>query len=650
MIPVRLILTNYGPFRGEHVVELKPMIYSVVARDEEDLERSNWIGKTWFMSAFRYALFGKHTGRLKDDMITDGEEEGSVRLDTDGPFSIIRSKKRGSSEQLVVVREVGDAGAKQDRAQELIEELIGFDREDFDASCWVRQKGSNDIVVADPAVRTDMVSGWMNLGPLQRAYEIESKRLQQILDREDEIVRRTEQLNGMIESVGDPKQMVENAKRLKKSIAETERKLQAVEKQFELSNKIERLRLLKEQLDELVERGKALKADMLERAKEGNFSDAETRDSENQLRTAEIKCREARVELDKIKRLVTGEGFDGICPVMKRDCPVAEQVNETTRKMHAECEKAAKRVVTEDSYRQEVVAVRDKMRRYSEVKTANFGRLEAMRAQAKQLIDEIDVLQKDVSEADVDPAETRREYSTLQTQIAAERGELAAAGKYIASLKEWRRELETLAEERKSIAPKMVVCREAAHVLGRTGAQKEIASAYLGEIEDGANECLGGAGIDLAVKASWGRPGTELASHCSSCGHPFPRGKRAKACEKCGEKRGPHIVEKLELEISSRSNGAAEDVAGLAMQLSAAAWLRARRQAAWSAMFIDEPFAGADARVGELLAGQLVRMLGGRYSFRQAIITSHNAALTEMMPGRILITRLKNGDRRIEVL
>lgn len=648
MIPIKLTLTNYGPFYGEHVIELGPVIYSVVATDELDPERSNWIGKSWFLSAFVYALFGKHPGRLKDRMISDGESEGIIRLDLDTGLSIVRSKKRGVSEQLVV-RRPDFEDAKQESAQEIIEETIGFSYGDFRASCWIRQKGANDIIVVDPAIRTNMVSSWMGLGLLQKACDVEASRLSAVLDEDSKLAVKEEQLRTLIGTVEDASTLTAKIAELEFEIANDEKQLSEVEIQFTVSGKIERLGLLNEQLQRIVNDGKELKSRI---AEQNDDSDLEQKLNEGDgwLRQADLRLSKATAEVARLKTLVVGSGFDGICPVTKRSCPVSEDVHATASKMHSELETAKQEAIDATNNCAELKAELNDIRKQTAVRAENISRLNAMRDQAKRLIDDIKRLETDIGDVDIDPVRIRAEYATLQAQIGSRRGELATLAKYMSDAVRWQEELDSAGKRRAALVSRITTCREATVVLGRNGAQKNIAAGYLSEIEVGANECLGGAGIDLSVKASWGREGTGIASNCSACGNPFPRSAKVKTCEKCGATRGQNIIEKLELEVSNDSAGAAQDVAGLAMQLSAAAWLRARRQSPWSSALVDEPFAATDARIGQLLAARLVSMLGGRYSFRQAFVISHNAMLTEMMPGRIIITRLKRGGRRIEVL
>jgi hypothetical protein len=156
------------------------------------------------------------------------------------------------------------------------------------------------------------------------------------------------------------------------------------------------------------------------------------------------------------------------------------------------------------------------------------------------------------------------------------------------------------------------------------------------EIEEGANYALEECGIDLRVEVRWSREGQGVARQCDECGQPFPSSLKVKQCGRCGAERGALLIHKLDLALSDRS-GAAEDLAGAALQLAASAWLRAERGSAWGTAIIDEPTAQLDAGNRRAFMRHLAAMLRGRYAFEQALVVSHDPAATSMLPGRILV-------------
>ncbi len=169
-------------------------------------------------------------------------------------------------------------------------------------------------------------------------------------------------------------------------------------------------------------------------------------------------------------------------------------------------------------------------------------------------------------------------------------------------------------------------------------------------IETAANAMLAGAGVDLSIAIRWGNPSsTTLAPSCDGCGHVY-QGVKQKNCPRCEAVRGPKLDDKLEVELSDRS-GAAEDLAGIALQLAASAWLRARRGAAWAMVAIDEPFGALDVSNGRALAVHLAGMLS-RGAFRQGFVIAHTPAAMDALPSRLQVTGTggREGRSTIEVL
>lgn len=174
--------------------------------------------------------------------------------------------------------------------------------------------------------------------------------------------------------------------------------------------------------------------------------------------------------------------------------------------------------------------------------------------------------------------------------------------------------------------------KEAAAILGRSGAQRMAAEGALSEIETGANARLQRCGVGLSVRVSWDREGAGLARACGACGEPYPKSEKVKTCPRCGEERGPHVVQKLEYELSNRS-GAADDMVGIAIRLAASEWLRRQRGAAWSVALIDEPMGQLDAAHRRAVGQQLGQMLASE--FEQSFVISHSSRDADMLPGRI---------------
>ncbi len=98
----------------------------------------------------------------------------------------------------------------------------------------------------------------------------------------------------------------------------------------------------------------------------------------------------------------------------------------------------------------------------------------------------------------------------------------------------------------------------------------------------------------------------------------------------------------MRIELTQRS-GAAEDLAGLAVQIAASAWLRESRGSAWRSIAIDEPFGSLDSCHSRALGAHLAALLAGKHGFLQSFVVAHDRASLDAFPSRIEIVGLPAG-------
>jgi DNA repair exonuclease SbcCD ATPase subunit len=115
-----------------------------------------------------------------------------------------------------------------------------------------------------------------------------------------------------------------------------------------------------------------------------------------------------------------------------------------------------------------------------------------------------------------------------------------------------------------------------------------------------------------------------------------------KECQRCGAQRGPHQIAKLDIDLTNRS-GAAEDLAGIAVQLSASNWLRLKRCTPWTGACIDEPFGALDATNKRALAMHVATMLLDRFDL--ALVVAHDRGILDALPSQVAIVADEDGSK-----
>lgn len=617
MFITELRLTNWGPFRGEHRLPLGPGIYAVVARHHSDPHRSNWSGKTWMLSAIRYVLYGllPETCPKEDDWITWGEDAGALGLTFDNGISIDRARTRGKSTR-IVAKVPGRDDATQKAAQGVIIERLVMDAGDYKASLWVGQKQISELVTMRSTDRQNLVNSWLGLDPLRLSEQNALAELRRV-SKESAALRA----QCMAPTEGDPIDL----EPLIVAVEEAESRLDALRMEaveWEAHNK--RLQE-KADYDRLVERGTALK-NRIEGADPPSLQYHENLERE----TSEALA--AASEAAAVHRATTAGLDDGLCPASLEPCPVADRVNTRCAERGEELVSALAlvdraRADHDEAYR----AYHDACQEHDDL-ADDVEQLEAMRKELDEFDETLDYFERRADAGIGDPREiTMYDIRAASDDLIEARGQLHAAELHNAGVEKAAQRVQEAHDAAEAADERAREWAAAARLL--RGARREVAESALGSIQDETNTTLADAGIDLEMSLRWEREGDKLTPVCFECGASIS-GQRDKVCPECGANRGQQLIEDFAVVMSDRS-GAADDIVGLALQLSAAVWLRDARGSELGVVCIDEPFGALDGTNRIALARHLQQMVGSK--FEQAFVVAHDAAIMEALPKRIVV-------------
>lgn len=658
----RIELTNYGPFRGLHTIDLASTgvdVFAVTARHESDEERSNWSGKSYFVHSIPLVLFDEYPSKLADGWITRGETEAKIEFRFGDGTGIRRTRIAGRSTQLTMGASFLSKGeASGEHAQQAIVEALGIDKKDLFATSFIRQKQVNRFVSATPSERLAIVSEWLGLEKLRKCRELAGQKFNAAFKEAgkysvelptDLRARFDRDVNDELfpEATSDDLLQVAEEERsiLAHTVEQCERHVAGLKAKAELEEVEERriiaLATRAREYDSLVVDGKAVQARLKSLVKpkpEAVTAAKAERDA------AMVGLREASTACETAAKLARGE-FDGVCPVSRRGCPVADDLRSDLASGRAQHVEARARLVE---------ATTTKARKESILSELEIqaGTVESLEGSLKRTADRARPLKAARQELDRMTAESPTEAKAKVALEAARelldehRTSLRDVERWVADWKAYQARVAQVREKGEAAKLALELAADEVEVFYR--AEREIGQATLQEVEQLANKLLAGAEIDLSVTMTWGRETGQLEASCHRCGAQYPRGRGVKECQECGAKRGPKIEERLDLVTSEESDGAAEDLAGLAVQLAAAAWHRAERGSRFNVLVLDEVTASLDRAhrrtVGRVLA-QMIRDAG----FEQAFVISHSPDVVESLPGCIEIVVGKDGSRRIEV-
>lgn len=651
-----ITLVNWFAFRGEHTLRFDAGAHAVIAKHKRDAKRSNWLGKTTFLHAPLFALYGKHPARLEDGFITPGETYGAVHMTIDlggVPMRISRTRHIGKSTQLGVSCDTGDASKGE--AQSIIDNHVGLSYEDMLNSCFFKQKRFSHFATCDPSTREQTIVSWFRLEKLQAAQDsiaADMKRLSDSLNEYDRRIRSAyDGLEMAIRSLDIPlgvtiAESVKNAEdtliTLSMEQCEETARVAELMKKSDARLKWDRYQQKLARYNIVIEAGKKVKGDLesIDRVSlQSKLTEYQTAYDEHMIEVGKLDQ-----ETSQIARVSLGS-FKMECPIMREACPASKEVHD---KVHAKSHlleglkqkrhesEAVKRGIEEDLYgKKNALSLLDQL----------DSQLSRMRNEANALRLELLQDREDLQEGSADDID-EAERAKLLLQKTEER--CAAIKQVLKQCKSAQAEVVEWEKTREGIANALQLSREASVIAGRNGAQKRLAAQNIQVIEQSANKLLRDSEIDLMVTVKWERETGAMAKHCDACGNPLPKSTAIKRCPLCGEERGMHQARKLILE-QSKMSGAADDISGGAFQIAASKWLRADRAAAWDVALIDEPFGALDAANSRQLANAFASMLSAEYAFAQSFVVAHNIEIMNVLPRRVEIVGDDNGST-IEVL
>lgn len=655
----KVVLHNWMRFRGRHELVLEPKIYGVTCYWTHNKRRSNYGGKTAFLEGmFKFALFGQHRKRTEDQWITTGEKEGGVDIvlvGTNVIINISRTRKLGTSTKLRV--EVESVGLNNKvvlldaEAQTFIERTIGFGYGDFTNSSYFGQKQMSRFVTDDPGDRMDIVTKWFRLEPLSEVLGSVTGQLAEVLEEVNGIEKgqhaALDALATMMNSFGMEKlpngvEQTDSATTLEKirtQLATVKDVWQQSSKNVALfreeHSKLSISKQLFEQAAEynlIVAKGKALKKKV-----EDYYPTMPTEEflasQKAHLSVAVEELGASNKEVMSKRELAHGN-FDGVCPVAGVDCPIKKEINSATTKntqlLAAATTEHNALAARRHRLHSEVEAGEKQRRQYDkdvEERTRLLARLDELKPAFDAVVE--------LRETDYDThlreaAENLEKTEKLRDDLALRKANLEQSEKLLVHYVEvsWK-----TSEKLKVLRDKASFLKEGRRIV--VDSIRDISKQNLAAIESGANYALKACNIDLSISVSWERKTKQLAKTCEECGAAFSASRKVKNCEVCLAERGPHMERKLEI-IPSNDSGGADDLGGIALQLSAADWLRKDRDAAWAVAILDEPFGSLDAQHASDLATHLPALLK-HFGFVQAFIVAHSAGIMAGMPSVVEI-------------
>lgn len=629
-------IKNWLPFAGTATIDLPSGPIAVVGAYADNPRRSNWSGKTAFLEAIEWCFFGTHRKRYEDGVIHGMEPDAAVKITLTGSVIVERRRRRGKPTRLRVTE--GDEVFEKKEAQRRVIEILGFDGDDFDATVCFSQGDTAAIVDRTSSERRKVVGQWLELEAWLRVASRVRVHSKEVTAELKEIRARLDVHRDAIGSF-EPDTNAEMIGRTAGQIFRMRDAIAEIDLALEAHAADEIRRLDSERLEKKIEHAREVKEEIkgldpkeIRRRLPVLRETAETAD------TARVIAQREFEDARSLKR----DGFDGVCPVMREECPARDVVTskrDAAAERYEEARLAAKEAAQKaDTARRELRGMETAERRLERIREDYVRTVETI----KELKESINALEET---GDLpDPGILRRTKADLRERIRPVRKEfnralldaeshhsdLTAADLLEADL--------DVAEERSAAAAMALRC------VGPTGIPARIAESSLAHLEEQANELLSGTG--LSFEFAWDRETKDPVTACFECGYSY-RGKKDKACPACGADRPLKRADELEILVNDGSgviedvkakSGGAKVLVGSSIRLAAGLMLREMRGSTFAVALVDEPFGALDSENRESLARTFAGMLGA-VGLEQAFVVSHDTKLLDALPHRIVVFR-----------
>ncbi len=661
-------------------------VIGIVGHYVDEDARSNRSGKSTVTEAIKYLLYGKGRGqgsklinRLSQQDGEDMAVRGILQLRDGREVEVTRGRTHDNKGFL----EISEMeGAKISEGDEYLTELIGFDDQEYESTCFFSQGDIHRFMLARPGEKRDLIQRWLRqdrwahrlafADGRSKVLRSESEALRMALGSIPEIGKSTAQLKkdvaGAERRHGKAKERLDVALSAWETVRDS---LSELEKARDTHDQVDALeRRLRVATEKLTTAKKKSKARQKAKARADRIADrlvvmAEELGEGTEERRTKISLEFREQQLIE-RRLGKVHEVSGVCPVLGEQCsrvgpeavePLEKELNRIKHYLVQLEEELAEfrnervtatavtakelRKHTKEIERNEYAPPSTFKETIEELTTEIAETFAAADYQREELPDLIQRAEKEIG-AQRDRIGRARELESDALQLATQaRSELKQATQATTRRKELTDKLADVERDRTA----WDYCK---YIFGSRGIPGSIMESSFGMLEENINFILGRMNTDLSVRFQPYRETRQWEKTCLACGAGFEKTRQNK-CQSCGEDRQRKRVDQLILQIIDEyegeisefglDSGGGKTLISFAVRL-ALMFLKVRQSSGdIPPCILDEVLAELDqvnrAAVLDLVGNVLVK----RYGVEQIFIISHNAEIQESIEDTLVVTR-----------
>jgi DNA repair exonuclease SbcCD ATPase subunit len=686
-------IENFCLIRSAHVTfGPSHRVIGLVGRYEDDATESssNRAGKTTFIEAQKYLLFGKSKTRHHVKLINRAAKKegqgmrlrGVYVLDDGRELEIVRERSNKGEPSVSVT---GYEGAKWEEVNEIISELIGFTFDEYINTCYFGQGSIHQFMEAQPKEKRQLLLDWLDQARWEKraAY---SK--QKAADLTAKVERKQDTLNALPKPEKTINELKEERANFHSALMKTNDVLVALEtrmgrlsqeqeesaEQESLKRKVERITDQIERLEsdlgkahKVVKEREALESDVV--SIESAISDIQSEWDDCQTEGGGDRVAELEYEIgQKRKQLRSLSGMEGVCPVLDAPCDRID-AREGREKLVKEIEVAEtekQKLVrqinrTDREYRTRVETEREKLReKQQELKRKRAADPDYIEQQLDDQDDFLQETQEKIKEGWRPVSEVGTEISALQNRLRSAEADLATQRAQIERIEteierteQYEAQRERLSESISEALRELGAWRYCAYMFGDRGIPSEFIKGAFGSLESDVNYLLGRMETGLSVEFKPYRESRAWEKACLACGAEFSG--RQRVCKGCGESRERKRIEQLVLNIHDSREGEVSDFAldsgggqvliSFAVRLALLLFKIRQGRCQTMPIVLDEIVGMLDPVNRAAIVDVVLNILIEEYGVKQIYWVSHVADTLENLENVIAVTRY--GDHSI---
>jgi|GEM_PF-5066063 hypothetical protein len=629
-------LKNFMPFYGEHEITLPEGIIHIRGKYSNNEDLSNRSGKSSFLTALYYGLFGGKNSHL----ISDGEDSMAVELCLDN--------------SLILRRENGSAFLNGTRSTHSILDAVSVEYlkmspMEFLYTLGAFQDNVYGFLSASPKSQKEFL---LNYAENHYDWDSMHSKLKDILNVLGDRIKLYESKINMLEEELSKVKLVSTKELLRTSWTTLKNYRHELQQSSEEEAKrMASAQLLKNKIDSLKEllqnniRLEATKMQIIQkkaRYKEELAKIELQRQQYPSLSTLHTKINllnERRITLEVQhkyfqERLIAYTTSKGMCPILGKDCPLKEDLDvsakewvKTMSSINSDLTETVRELDTLIAQKDIVIGLEKEWNKYNTelltLKIPEFRDIGELKEEIRQEEEKYNLISNET--ADAFRKELFAKEARLSSLCNTLKSTLVQRAKFALEKRLMESRLERIRERQKSV---MVATK----LVSPHGIPYVHLMNVLEKLESYTNKFLEKAGMKIQIV-----PFKELASLEDMClvdGRKFARDETV--CPVCGSARQKKIQEQIEVITADRQikwqeeSGGGKTIIALGLRLGIFKLLKEYKQVRGDFLIVDEAFSFLDTTNSELVLNMLVDSFS-ELGLKQMFIVSHNE-LKDMLP------------------